>query len=311
MSDSGSHSATPEARDLIAGIRHILQSSLSTSSWTQYSRVWEEYSVFSTDVLALTPCLPLPVTNLLLFLTKLHRDGKASSTIISAVSALSFIHKARCLQDPSSTFIVKKFIRGLSNCSPRDDIRLPITRQLLYKLVDAVDRVAPSQYLVLLLRALFLTLFHGFFRLGEVVPKSVSSSNVLTYQDMILSRQEATFILRSYKHSTEPCRVVIAAQSSSPYCPVQAITKYIQIRGCYDGPVFTLGPATVFSADLCRQYLRRAFLFCGLDTTRFKGHSFRIGAASDAAQRGHSDAQIRLMGRWRSDAFRKYIRAQF
>ncbi len=39
-----------------------------------------------------------------------------------------------------------------------------------------------------------------------------------------------------------------------------------------------------------------------------KGHSFRIGAATFAAERGFSDAQIRSMGRWQSDAFRKYIR---
>ena len=44
-------------------------------------------------------------------------------------------------------------------------------------------------------------------------------------------------------------------------------------------------------------------------STRYKGHSFRIGAATFAAECGFSDAQIRLMGRWQSDAFRKYIRS--
>ncbi|KAK6195007.1 hypothetical protein SNE40_000528 [Patella caerulea] len=37
-------------------------------------------------------------------------------------------------------------------------------------------------------------------------------------------------------------------------------------------------------------------------------HSFRIGGASLAAHNGLSDSQIRQLGRWRSDAFRKYIR---
>ena len=42
---------------------------------------------------------------------------------------------------------------------------------------------------------------------------------------------------------------------------------------------------------------------------RYKGrHSFRIGAATFAAENGYSDAQIRLMGRWQSDVYRKYIR---
>ena len=46
----------------------------------------------------------------------------------------------------------------------------------------------------------------------------------------------------------------------------------------------------------------------GLDPTKYKGHSFRIGAATFAAESGFSDAQTRVIGRWKSDAFRKYIR---
>ena len=36
--------------------------------------------------------------------------------------------------------------------------------------------------------------------------------------------------------------------------------------------------------------------------------SFRIGAATYAAEQGISDTKIRHMGRWKSDAFKKYIR---
>jgi hypothetical protein len=40
----------------------------------------------------------------------------------------------------------------------------------------------------------------------------------------------------------------------------------------------------------------------------YKAHSFRIGAATHAASRGYSDQDIQIMGRWHSDAFKKYIR---
>lgn len=59
-----------------------------------------------------------------------------------------------------------------------------------------------------------------------------------------------------------------------------------------------------FFADLLSLSLKS----CGLDSTRYKGHSFRIGAASFAAERGMSDAQIRALGCWKSNAFLKYIR---
>ena len=51
-----------------------------------------------------------------------------------------------------------------------------------------------------------------------------------------------------------------------------------------------------------------AIKYCGLDPSRYKGHSFRIGAASYAADAGMSEPPIRALGRWKSDAFHKYIR---
>ena len=43
---------------------------------------------------------------------------------------------------------------------------------------------------------------------------------------------------------------------------------------------------------------------CGLSSRPFKWHGVRIRAATSAALRGESDAQIRLAGRWASDAAR-------
>lgn len=54
--------------------------------------------------------------------------------------------------------------------------------------------------------------------------------------------------------------------------------------------------------------LSDALHYCNLDVERYKSHSFRIGAASWAAAKGMSDAQIRAFGRWKSNAFLRYIR---
>ena len=38
-------------------------------------------------------------------------------------------------------------------------------------------------------------------------------------------------------------------------------------------------------------------------TVLYKSHSFRIGGACHAAEQDYSDAQIRALGRWKSDTF--------
>ena len=47
---------------------------------------------------------------------------------------------------------------------------------------------------------------------------------------------------------------------------------------------------------------------CGLDPTKYAGHSFRIGAATSAASKGINDSTIKLLGRWESEAYQIYIR---
>lgn len=46
----------------------------------------------------------------------------------------------------------------------------------------------------------------------------------------------------------------------------------------------------------------------GVDPSPFSGHSFRVGAATTAARVGIQDATIKMLGRWRSTAYQRYIR---
>jgi hypothetical protein len=55
--------------------------------------------------------------------------------------------------------------------------------------------------------------------------------------------------------------------------------------------------------DKVREYLLRA----GIPTRGFSGHSLRKGAAISAVNKGLSRDEIKLLGRWQSDAVDTYI----
>ena len=45
----------------------------------------------------------------------------------------------------------------------------------------------------------------------------------------------------------------------------------------------------------------------GLDTSKFTGHIFRIGAATTAAVRGVEDSLIKTLGHWERSAYLLYV----
>jgi len=107
---------------------------------------------------------------------------------------------------------------------------------------------------------------------------------------------------------TDPFRagitIRLAAIRNHQLCPVRAMRTYLSFRSLQPGPLF------VFSNGL---YVTRRFVAAFLslalpDVPNINTHSFRIGGASAALSAGASDALIRIMGRWSSDCYNRYIR---
>ena len=165
-----------------------------------------------------------------------------------------------------------------------------------------------NNYDVLLMHVVILTAFHGFFRLGELVFKG-DAHKVVQLSGVSYTEGRVELTLPSSKTSG-PVRVSVACEASAP-CPVAAIKAFVQVRGGMPGPLFAHPDGSAYLHTQFHTRLVAVLSLCRLDPGFYKGHSFRIGAASEAVRRGYSDAQIRLMGRWKSDAFRVYIRAPF
>ena len=93
------------------------------------------------------------------------------------------------------------------------------------------------------------------------------------------------------------------------FCPVEFLLCWCHVRGSNSGPLFCLADGSGVKTEVFTHQLKGALAFCDLDCSRYKAHSFCIGAASLAAENSMSDVQIRGLGRWKSDAFKLYIRS--
>ena len=133
---------------------------------------------------------------------------------------------------------------------------------------------------------------------------SLSLLMLLTFANHVVSLK-VTFLHYKHSYNQPPFSVIIQRQSS--FCPVQFMLDDLKSRGDSRGPLFTIGGLPVHRQYFCG-LLTTAIKRCDLNPARYKGHSFRIGAASHAAQGGMYDAQIRVLGRWKSNAFLRYIR---
>ncbi len=102
---------------------------------------------------------------------------------------------------------------------------------------------------------------------------------------------------------------IYVGATTSILCPVAAVLSYLARRPPVPGPLFLLEDGSPLSRQVLMLNVRQTLMRAGMDVTNFKGHSFRIRAATTAALAGISDANIQLHGRWNSSAFTRYIRS--
>ena len=79
-------------------------------------------------------------------------------------------------------------------------------------------------------------------------------------------------------------------------------------RDALPGPLFQLQDRTPLTKDYFIQKFRAALTNIALEASQYAGHSFRIGAATTAAEKGIEDSLIKVMGRWKSQAYLTYIK---
>ena len=284
---------------------------MSEQSRKQYSRAWVVFTEFYTRYQGADLHLPVSTACIALFISFFLCQGPCSCyhKLVPISSSIKGHY------DRTKSFLVEKLLLAVG-CRGQADVRMPISHPLLYELVRALQHTSPSAYRRSLFGAMFMTAFYGFFRIGELSCNSKQQVDTVVQFDQVTFLKQSSrvtavkIVITKFKHNTNnrPFVITIESEPSETFCPVQTVIDYIKLRGYHKGPLFTCAASRAISTNNFNTELHRALNFCSLDCSRYKSHSFCIGAVCHASEKGFSDSQIHTLGRWSSDTFRTYIR---
>jgi hypothetical protein len=254
-----------------------------------------------------------------------HQDRITGDTIASYLSALRSVHVDRGL--PTSVFddeTLKRVIAGIKRRQPHRELSQakPITLDILELAFSAtidLSMITENQRIDEINTTAAATVaFGGFLHSGEFTYEAKDLHNKRSFKSTSLLRLDITFsdldehVTISLKRSkTDYDHVgvdIIIAATATPTCPVQALRRlFEEDPQPLDSPLFRLssGPLSYHKfVAIVRQRLQDSGV---ANPQEYSGHSFRRGAATQAKANGMLNEDIQRLGRWSSEAFRRYI----
>jgi hypothetical protein len=208
---------------------------------------------------------------------------------------------------------IKRLTPHISRAPPRE----PLTKELLHTLLRQVNGDTAEGKQIL---AAFTLAFAGFLRSGEFTYSAQDLNDTeYPFAEWHITRASISFdptVEMMHLHlpssKTDPFRrgvsIAIAADAENPFCPVNSMIAYFQATPFRDprAPLFVRQGGLAFTREYVIKELQQLALAAGLPGN-FTGHSFRRGAATWAWQQGISEDDIKVLGRWKSEAVQRYI----
>lgn len=299
---------------LEAAAERFLLNGLAESTNRVYATGKRAYLTFCNRF-GLTP-VPASQQTLILFVAELAQSVSPSTvrTYLSGVRHLHIVQgHTSPLSDTPKLDLVLAGIKRLHR-TPKP-IRLPITPLILQKILEGIELLEEPPYTKAMLHAACRVGFFGFMRSGEITVVSATAYDPdkhLSVRDVSVNDHSnpqliCVFLRHSKTDQFHRGSSVYLARIDSPLCPVTSLLQFLVIRGQTPGPLFSLPNGTPLTKQKFISLVRAALRHSGIDPSPYKGHSFRIGAATTAAAYGIHESIIKQMGRWASSAYQTYV----
>ena len=292
--------------DCVAG---WIQKSVSAATWSSYTKVWRNWVDFVKES-GEGPVGDQVRWLVLCYVARLLEEGVSASAVNKTLAGLAFWFKLQGQPDFTKDFWVRQAMKGYRKAVVRRDTRRPVTFGVLGGIVEQLPRVCSSLYEVALFKAAFLLAFFGAFRVGELVSPSKKVQGGNGSQEVVCGEGDLRlFWRRSKTDQTGKGRSVrVFAVGGSELCPVGAVREFLALRPQTVGSFLIHSDGSPVSRFQFVAVFRKCLGALGLIGKEFSSHSFRIGAATEAARAGMDGEAVKRIGRWESRRFQLYVR---
>ena len=259
------------------------------------------------------PLLPASELTLRYFCTYLSKKV-SYQTIKVYLAGIRLLHLEHGLADPTRDAPLLTYLcTGIRrSCSKKARTRQPITIPLLHSIKRQLSNSSLTAQDKLLYWAAFTLAFYGFLRASEYsypTKRKYRNSSHLLLNDVTINKHSISVHLKRSKTDRfgKSATVLIGATGSST-CPVRAMQKFLVSRRCQSpGPLFRLSNGHLLTRSSISTMTKSLLRAADVDPGSYSSHSYRIGAATAAADAGLPDHLIKTLGRWRSNAYQTYI----
>ena len=285
---------------------------LKANTRRTYSSAQRQYIDFC-NYYSLAP-MPANEDQLLTYVAYLNRRNLSPSTMSVYLAAVRAMHISAGHADPLQCCLrLKQALRSISMEHAAPKQKLPLT-------LDILARMQPSimcTYNKFMLWTAVTLGYFGLLRAGEycVTQGLFDPKKHLCLGDIVVNNSYIILWLKMSK--TDICNNGVSIYigcSKNCVCSVCSMLKYLPQRASHFGensssPLFLFADGTPLTRSLLNSHLKDSLAGLGFDPDGYSGHSLRAGGATDAANHGFAEWEIKLLGRWSSDAYQRYIRS--
>ena len=298
------HQGNEELEELANKVVSCLETSKSSATIKTYIGAWKQWERWCAKF-KFEP-LPSSPDKVALFAAHKTETCKSSSAVITALYAISWVHKTGCYPDPTDNVICKAIIesrrRSEEACVMR---KKPLPLEELLKIVEACMKRKRKALAMRL--AVFVVLgYSGFLRANEALNLKVKD---ITFRD-----EHMAITIQKAKNDVYREGKIIKLARNNLCDPVKLTKSFMNMTGISNMP-----ESYIFSAikkpkaksmaarnkplaySTINKQFKDVLVECGLNPKEYGLHSLRSGGATRASNAGVEDRLLKRHGRWKSE----------